>query len=76
VPFTEEEDEIITQSVLDDMKSNSTDKRGIGFWESTSKKIPNRSPVHINNRWHKVLLIDERVILQLKEINNNKKKSE
>ena len=55
--------------------SISIGKRGIGLWESISKKILNRSPDYIKNRWHRVLTRDERVILQLKEI-NNKKKSE
>jgi hypothetical protein len=58
--------------VIDDVKSTSTGKRGYGFWESISKKLINRSPDYINNRWHNVLSRDERVILQLKEINNKK----
>ena len=53
--------------------STSTGKLGIGLWEAISKKIPNRSPDHINSRWYTVLSRDERVISQLKEINNNKK---
>jgi hypothetical protein len=52
--------------------STSAGKRSIGLWESISKKIPNRSPDCINDRWHKVLSRDERVISQLKEINNKK----
>jgi hypothetical protein len=59
--------------VIEDVMSTSTGKLGIGLWESISKKIPNRSPDYINDRWNTVLSRDERVISQLKEINNNKK---
>ena len=37
-------DEIIIQSVVDDLKSTSTDKPGIGFWESISKKLQQSKP--------------------------------
>ena len=70
--FTKEEDEIIIQSVVEDLKSTSTGKLGIGLWESISKKLINRSPKYINDRWYQVLSRNERVILQLKEINNKK----
>ena len=56
------------QSVVEDMKSTSTGKRGIGLWESVgSKKLINRSPDCIIDRWHRVLSRDERVILLLKK---------
>jgi len=71
-PFTKEKDEIIIQSVVDDMNSTSTGKRGIGLWESISKKIPNRSPDYINNRRYRVLSRNKRVILLLENINNKK----
>ena len=45
--FIKEKDEIIIQSVIEDRKSSSTGKLGIGIWESISKKIPNRSPDYI-----------------------------
>jgi len=70
--FTEEKDEIIIQSVVEDVMSTSTCKLGYGFWESVSKKLINRSPDYINSRWYTVLSRDERVISQLKEINNKK----
>ena len=58
------------------IKSSSTGKLGYGIWESISKKIPNRSPDSIHDRWRKVLSIDKNVIVLLQEINNKKKKSE
>jgi hypothetical protein len=74
--FAKAEDEIIIQSVIEGIKRSSLGKRGIGFWEFISKKLPNRSPDCINNRWRNVLSIDKNVIVLLQEINNKKKKSE
>ena len=57
------------------MKSSSSGKPGIGIWEFISKKLINRSPDYINDRWYFNLSIDERVISLVQEI-KNKKKSE
>jgi hypothetical protein len=58
--------------VIDDMKSTSTGKRGIGLWEAISKKLPHRSPDYIYDRWYRVLSRDERVILLLENIKYKK----
>ena len=63
--------------MIEDIESSSTGKLGIGIWESINKKIPNRSPDYIHDRWYYNLLKDDRVktmILLLKEINIKKKK--
>ena len=57
------------------MKSSSTGKPGIGIWASISKKIPNRSPDYIYERWKAVLSKDKNVISLLDD-RNKKKKSE
>jgi len=49
--FSKEKYEIIIQSVVEDMNSTSTGKRGIGFWESISKKLINWSPDYINDHF-------------------------
>jgi hypothetical protein len=46
----------------------------IGIWESISKKIPNRSPDCIRDRWRNVLSNNENVIVLLQETNSEKKK--
>jgi hypothetical protein len=48
--FTKEENQvIIIQSVLEDLKSTSTGKLVIGLWESISKKLINQSPIHFRS---------------------------
>ena len=44
INYPSEEDHIIIQSVVDDLKSTSTGKPGIGFWESISKKLQQSKP--------------------------------
>ena len=48
--FVKAEDIVIIESVIEDMKSSSTGKLGIGTWESISKKLINRSPDSIKQR--------------------------
>ena len=73
-----EKDKIIIESVIEDIKSSSTGKRGIGIWESIRKKIPNRSPDSIKQRWHNALWEDDRVkrvILLLNDITRKRMSS-
>ena len=70
--FIKAEDEIIIHSVIEDMKSSSTGKLGIGLWASISKKIPNRSPDYIYDHWNYIMSIDEGMILLLEDRNNRK----
>ena len=72
--FIKKKDKVIIQRVVEDMKSSSLGKRGIGLWASISKKIPNRSPDYIYYRWCDVQSKLRRVILLLEDIKNKKKK--
>ena len=71
--FTEKEDNVIIQKVIEALERNSADKLNHGFWLSLSKDL-DRSMKQILIRWHKVLSKEKTMILLLREI--NKKKSE
>ena len=71
--FTEKEDNVIIQKVIEALERNSTDKLDHGFWLSLSKDL-DRSLRQIQARWHKVLSKKKKMILLLREI--KKKKSE
>ena len=71
--FTEKEDNVIIQKVIEALERNSTDKLDHGFWLSLSKDL-DRSMKQIHARWHTVLSKEKTMILLLREI--NKKKSE
>ena len=71
--FTEKEDKVIIQKVIEALERNSTDKLDYGFWLSLGIDL-DRSLYQIQSRWHKVLSKEKTMILLLREI--NKKKSE
>jgi len=71
--FTEKEDKVIIQKVIEALERNSTDKLDYGFWLSLSIDL-DRSVNQIKPRWYKVLSREKTMILLLREI--NKKKSE
>jgi hypothetical protein len=71
--FTEKEDKVIIQKVIEALERNSADKLNHGFWLSLSKDL-DRSRNQILIRWHRVLSKEKTIILLLREI--NKKKSE
>ena len=71
--FTEKEDKVIIQKVIEALERNSTDKLDYGFWLSLSIDL-DRSMRQIQSRWHKVLSKENTMILLLREI--KKKKSE
>ena len=69
--FTEKEDNVIIQKVIEALERNSTDKLGHGFWLSLSKDL-DRSMKQIQVRWYKVLSKEKTMILLLSEINQKK----
>ena len=71
--FTEKEDKVIIQKVIEALERNSTDKLHYGFWLYLSIDL-DRSMRQIQSRWYKVLSKEKTIILLLREI--NKKKSE
>ena len=71
--FTEKEDNVIIQKVIEALERNSTDKLDHGFWPSLSIDL-DRGLKQIQARWHKVLSKKKKMILLLREI--KKKKSE
>jgi hypothetical protein len=71
--FTEKEDKVIIQKVIEALERNSTDKLHYGFWLYLSIDL-DRSMRQIQSRWHKVLSKEKTMILLLREI--KKKKSE
>ena len=71
--FTEKEDKVIIQKVIEALERNSTDKLDYGFWLSLGIDL-DRSLYQIQARWHTVLSKEKTIILVLREI--NKKKSE
>jgi hypothetical protein len=71
--FTEKEDNVIIQKVIEAKERNSTDKLNHGFWLSLGIDL-DRSMNQIQVRWHTVLSKEKSMILLLREI--KKKKSE
>ena len=69
--FTEKEDKVIIQKVIEALERNSTNKLDYGFWLSLSIDL-DRSVKQIKPRWHKVLSREKTMILLLREINKNK----
>ena len=69
--FTEKEDKVIIQKVIEALERNSTDKLDYGFWLSLGIDL-DRSINQIQIIWHKVLSKEKRMMLLLRVISKKK----
>ncbi len=69
--FTEKEDKVIIQKVIEALERNSADKLDYGFWLSLGIDL-DRSINQIQIIWHKVLSKEKRMMLLLRVISKKK----